>query len=130
MVLCAIPVPHLLFFRRGHCPCLCRGGFSDFPTTPDFARSYLYGKDNEFWDDMRANGVTRERFFLYSLLGAAVALGGNLFGVTSGLLSTVAPEASRDLRVDLLFPIGGFKRCAFCVGEGDGQRKVGGNLLL
>ncbi|CAN0020439.1 unnamed protein product, partial [Hapterophycus canaliculatus] len=72
--------------------------------------TYVYGKDNEFWDDMRANGVTRERFFLYNLLGVAVALGGNLFGVTSGLLGTVAPEASRDLRVDLLFPIGGFKR--------------------
>ncbi|CAM9137694.1 unnamed protein product [Scytosiphon promiscuus] len=72
--------------------------------------TYVYGKDNEFWDDMRANGVTRERFFLYNLLGLAVALGGNLFGVTSALLGTVAPDASRDLRVDLLFPIGGFKR--------------------
>lgn len=72
---------------------------------------YVYGEDNEFWDDMRANGVTRQRFFTYSLLGVAVALGGNLFGVTSGLLSSVAPEASRALRVDLLFPVGGFKRC-------------------
>eukprot|EP00752_Nemacystus_decipiens_P010935 g9718.t1 len=72
--------------------------------------TYFYGKDNEFWDDMRANGVTRQRFFLYTLLGAAVALGGNLFGVTSGLLGALAPQASRDLRVDLLFPIGGFKR--------------------
>ncbi|CAM9771798.1 unnamed protein product [Ectocarpus fasciculatus] len=72
--------------------------------------TYFFGKENELWDDMRANGVTRERFFLYSLLGGAVALGGNLFGVTSALLGSVAPEASRDLRVDLLFPIGGFKR--------------------
>lgn len=62
---------------------------------------------------MRANGVTRQRFFTYSLLGVAVALGGNLFGVTSGLLSSVAPEASRALRVDLLFPVGGFKRCVW-----------------
>ncbi|CAM9761315.1 unnamed protein product [Ectocarpus sp. 12 AP-2014] len=72
--------------------------------------TYFFGKENELWDDMRANGVTRERFVLYSLLGGAVALGGNLFGVTSTLLGSVAPEASRDLRVDLLFPIGGFKR--------------------
>ncbi|CAM9092949.1 unnamed protein product [Ectocarpus sp. 4 AP-2014] len=72
--------------------------------------TYFFGKENELWDDMRANGVTRERFVLYSLLGGAVALGGNLFGVTSALLGSVAPEASRDLRVDLLFPIGGFKR--------------------
>lgn len=79
------------------------------PTTQK--HRYVYGKDNEFWDDMRANGVTRERFFLYNMLGLAVALGGNLFGITSGLLGTVAPDASRDLRVDLLFPIGGFKRC-------------------
>ncbi|CBN74878.1 conserved unknown protein [Ectocarpus siliculosus] len=72
--------------------------------------TYFFGKENELWDDMRANGVTRERFVRYSLLGGAVALGGNLFGVTSALLGSVAPEASRDLRVDLLFPIGGFKR--------------------
>ncbi|CAM9092701.1 unnamed protein product [Pylaiella littoralis] len=72
--------------------------------------TFVYGENNEFWDDMRANGVTRQRFFTYSLLGLAVAVGGNLFGLTSGLLSIVAPGASRDLRVDLLFPVGGFKR--------------------
>ncbi|CAN0478738.1 unnamed protein product, partial [Laminaria digitata] len=71
---------------------------------------YFYGKDNEFWDDMQANGVTPRRVFLYSLLGAGLAFGGNLFGVTSGVLGSLAPEASRDARLDVLFPVGGFKR--------------------
>lgn len=62
---------------------------------------------------MQANGVTPRRVFLYSLLGAGVAFGGNLFGVTSGVLGSLAPEASRDARLDVLFPVGGFKR--YCV---------------
>ncbi|CAM9888083.1 unnamed protein product [Discosporangium mesarthrocarpum] len=73
--------------------------------------TYFFGKQNEFWDDMQANGVTPRRLFLYSLLGAGVALGGNLFGVTSGVLGTLAPGAARDARLDVLFPIDGFKRC-------------------
>ena len=62
---------------------------------------------------MQANGVTPRRVFLYSLLGAGVAFGGNLFGVTSGVLGSLAPEASRDARLDVLFPVGGFKRWRF-----------------
>lgn len=77
---------------------------------------YFYGKDNEFWDDMQANGVTPRRVFLYSLLGAGVAFGGNLFGVTSGVLGSLAPETSRDARLDVLFPVGGFKRCVLIKG--------------
>lgn len=59
---------------------------------------------------MQINGVTPRRVFLYSLLGAGVALGGNLFGVTSGLLGALAPKESRDARLDVLYPVGGFKR--------------------
>lgn len=71
--------------------------------------SYVYGRENEFWEDMKLNGVSPRRFFLYQLLGVGVALGGNLFGVTSGLLG-LAPEPSRGSRLDVLYPIGGFKR--------------------
>lgn len=39
----------------------------------------------------------------------AVALGGDLFGITQALLST-APEVSRSLKLDVLYPISGFKR--------------------
>lgn len=73
------------------------------------SRSYIFGESNEFWDDLQANGVTPRRLFLYNLLGAGVALGGNLFGVTSGLLG-LAPEASKSARLDVLYPVQGFKR--------------------
>lgn len=61
---------------------------------------------------MQANGVSRGRFLQYALLGAGIALGGNLFGITSGLLGALAPDASRDARLDVLFPVKGFKRYA------------------
>lgn len=98
------------------CPCV-----SDLIPTLSPAQRYFYGQENEFWDDMQANGVSRRRFFQYTLLGAAVALGGNLFGVTSGLLGVVAPDASRDARLDILFPVKGFKRCG-------GEYGAGGSL--
>lgn len=39
----------------------------------------------------------------------AVALGGDLFGVTQALLS-VAPDSARSLRLDVLYPVGGMRR--------------------
>jgi hypothetical protein len=42
-------------------------------------------------------------------LGASIALGGDLFGVTQALLS-LAPDEARRARLDLLYPVGGFKR--------------------
>jgi len=42
-------------------------------------------------------------------LGLAVALGGDLFGVTQAVLS-IAPDASRTYRLDVLYPVGGFRR--------------------
>lgn len=62
---------------------------------------------------MQASGVTPRRVFLYTLLAGGLALGGNLFGITSGLLGTVAPGAARDARLDVLFPVKGFKRYSF-----------------
>lgn len=51
----------------------------------------------------------RARFLTGLSLGALVGLGGNLFGSTSAILS-VAPEKSRSLRLDILYPVDGFKR--------------------
>lgn len=39
------------------------------------------------------------------------ALGGNLGGVTSGLLGLDGGEAAGKLRLDVLIPVKGFKRC-------------------
>ncbi|KAJ1626971.1 hypothetical protein T492DRAFT_1028768 [Pavlovales sp. CCMP2436] len=44
-----------------------------------------------------------------ALLGVTIALGGDLLGVTQAVLS-LAPEAARDLRFDVLYPVGGYKR--------------------
>ena len=35
---------------------------------------------------------------------------GDLFGVTSFLLSAVAPDAARSVRLDTYYPVGGLKR--------------------
>ncbi|GAQ82276.1 psbP family protein [Klebsormidium nitens] len=56
------------------------------------------------------NLPSRRRLFYSGVTGLAVTLGGNLGGVTSGLLG-LNPEASRQLKLDTLFPVKGFKRC-------------------
>lgn len=48
-----------------------------------------------------------------------VAVGANFAGVTSFLLG-LSPENSRRLRVDVVYPIGGYNRC-FDPNEGFGQ---------
>jgi hypothetical protein len=69
----------------------------------------------QFWDDMQRSGIQPRRFFLYTGLAAGVALGGNLFGVTSGVLG-LAPEKAGQLKLDIIYPIKGYKRC---VNEGE-----------
>lgn len=56
---------------------------------------------------------SRRRFILGTTAGAAVALGGNLFGVTSALLSSSpsTAAAARRARLDVVFPVGGQLRC-------------------
>jgi len=70
---------------------------------------YLFGKEGEFMNDMIRNGVSPRRLFLNTALAGAVAIGGNLFGVTSGLLS-ISPKVAADLKLDSIYPVGGFKR--------------------
>eukprot|EP00850_Spirogloea_muscicola_P003346 SM000013S26515 [mRNA] locus=s13:790144:791770:+ [translate_table: standard] len=50
------------------------------------------------------------RLLLGSLVGLSVAFGSNFLGVTSLVLSTNT-ALSRRLKLDVLFPIAGFKRC-------------------
>ncbi|KAL3686876.1 hypothetical protein R1sor_013185 [Riccia sorocarpa] len=64
-------------------------------------------------NDITAEGFSllqTRRFWLGTSLGSLVALGGNLGGITSAIFNT-NPDFSRNLRVDLLFPVKGFKRC-------------------
>lgn len=51
------------------------------------------------------------RAALGGLAGLSVALFGNLFGVTSALLSLDGGAAAGDLRLDVLVPVRGYKRC-------------------
>jgi hypothetical protein len=56
---------------------------------------------------------SRRRFVLGTLAGTAVALGGNLGGITSALLSSSpsTSDAARRARLDIVFPIQGQLRC-------------------
>lgn len=53
----------------------------------------------------------RRRLLVGGSSAAAIALGGNLFGMTSGLLGIDGGTFARSSRLDVLFPIKGFKRC-------------------
>ena len=50
------------------------------------------------------------RIVVGAAVGLAVALGSDFIGITSLLLG-LAPDLSRELRADLLYPVQGFKRC-------------------
>ena len=50
------------------------------------------------------------RIVVGAAVGLAVALGSDFIGITSLLLG-LAPDLSRELRTDLLYPVQGFKRC-------------------
>jgi len=54
--------------------------------------------------------VFRRRLVVGTTTSAAAAVGANFGGVTSFLLS-LSPELGRSLRLDVLYPVGGFTRC-------------------
>ena len=60
-------------------------------------------------DESRKGGAASSRRSAFLLLGVATALGGNLGGVSSALLSLDVPSARR-LRLDLLWPCEGLIR--------------------
>lgn len=51
------------------------------------------------------------RAVIGGLTGTAIALGGNLFGITSFLLGLDGGKTAGNLRLDALIPVDGFKRC-------------------
>lgn len=54
--------------------------------------------------------VFRRRLVVGATTAAAAAVGANFGGVTSFLLG-LSPELGRSLRLDVLYPVGGFTRC-------------------
>ena len=54
--------------------------------------------------------VFRRRLVVGTSTAAAAAVGANFGGVTSFLLG-LSPELGRSLRLDVLYPVGGFTRC-------------------
>jgi len=54
--------------------------------------------------------VFRHRLVVGATTAAAAAVGANFGGVTSFLLG-LSPELGRSLRLDVLYPVGGFTRC-------------------
>ncbi|CAM9645086.1 unnamed protein product [Chrysoparadoxa australica] len=73
--------------------------------------TYYNVEDGGFGQQSQTVSLERRRFITYTSLGAAIALGGNLFGVTSALLSLAPGEAAK-LELDQLYPVNGFKRCS------------------
>ena len=49
------------------------------------------------------------RVFLGTLVTGGLALGGNFLGITGKLLEG-SPDVAESLRLDLIYPVGGFKR--------------------
>lgn len=62
------------------------------------------------------------RAILSGLTATAIALGGNLFGVTSFLLGLDEGKTAGNLRLDALVPVDGFKRC-YDAQNGFGKRE-------
>jgi hypothetical protein len=59
---------------------------------------------------MRALGTSPRRIFLSGITGAGIALTGNLFGVTSQLLTLVPEDTVEATGLDTYFPRGPYKR--------------------
>eukprot|EP00873_Tetraselmis_striata_P014914 jgi/Tetstr1/435178/TSEL_002634.t1 len=54
---------------------------------------------------------SKRRMVLGGLTGLSIGLVSNFAGMTSGLLGLDGGKHARELRLDVLFPVGGFKRC-------------------
>ncbi|CEM34869.1 unnamed protein product [Vitrella brassicaformis CCMP3155] len=66
-------------------------------------------RNDRLLQEIEPDSITPRRRFLVLLGAAVVALGANLFGITSALLR-LSPEQARKLRLDVIYPIDGFKR--------------------
>jgi len=77
------------------------------------ALTYVFGAPGELAGDLERLGTSPRRIATFGFLGLAVALAGDLFGVTSALL-TAAPgpiqSAARGARLDTYYMMGPLKR--------------------
>lgn len=85
------------------------------PPTPTASRptakEYFFGTAGEFDEDLAYLGISRQRLLLNAGVATTLALGANFVGVTSALLNTFStPETMSDLKLDVLYPVRGFKR--------------------
>lgn len=71
--------------------------------------SSAYGGPNMYADSQAIAPPSPRRVFLGTLATAGLALGGNFLGITGKLLNG-APDVAEALRLDLIYPVGGFKR--------------------
>ncbi|KAM7272893.1 hypothetical protein ACFE04_027557 [Oxalis oulophora] len=53
----------------------------------------------------------RRRLLVGISSASVVAVGANFGGITSFLLGVVSPQTARDLKLDVVYPIGGYSRC-------------------
>ena len=98
------PRPRL---RRGCRPVERR---SPSPPPPASSSPSSYGGPNMFADSQAIAPPSPRRVFLGVLATGGLALGGNFLGVTGKLLNG-APEVAESLRLDIIYPVNGFKRC-------------------
>jgi len=89
----------------------------DDESSTDVTDSTTLSKDTQLSnkDLMEALGTSPRRIFLSLSSATGIALAGNLFGVTSKLLTLLPEDVVEESGLDTYFPRGDFKRC---VGEG------------
>ena len=80
------------------------------PPPPPSSSPSSYGGPNMFADSQAIAPPSPRRVFLGVLATGGLALGGNFLGVTGKLLNG-APEVAESLRLDIIYPVNGFKRC-------------------
>ena len=69
-----------------------------------------YGGPNMYADSQAIAPPSPRRVFLGVLATTGVALGGNFLGVTGMLLGDY-PDVASNLRLDIIYPVNGLKRC-------------------
>eukprot|EP00630_Chrysocystis_fragilis_P006921 CAMPEP_0197397494 /NCGR_PEP_ID=MMETSP1165-20131217/11613_1 /TAXON_ID=284809 /ORGANISM="Chrysocystis fragilis, Strain CCMP3189" /LENGTH=291 /DNA_ID=CAMNT_0042923393 /DNA_START=22 /DNA_END=897 /DNA_ORIENTATION=- len=93
-------------------PAAVRGTPPDVEPPSEEAR-YVLGRPGDLDADLRLLGTSRARIVQFVSLAAFLGLAGDLFGVTSTLLSVPAlREPARRAGLDTYYPVAGFKRYA------------------
>ena len=76
-------------------------------------KTYIFGKEGEFKNDLRRNNVDPLRFVTFTSLSVFIALGANFLGITESILSASPPivvSATKSIGLDQVYAVNGFKR--------------------